>query len=331
MGISKLSDLIRSEAPSAISFKEISDYSGKTIAVDASIVLHQFCAAVPRVFNRNGVHLSPLTGLFFRTLCFLEHDIKPVFVFDGCPPEQKKSVLEKRALAAGWSSSNCSGSVSTRIQDCQSLLMRLGVPFLQAPGDAEAYCAQLMKEGKVEGHGCIWDEIMEYSLSKILAELQLTYEQFVDLCILLGCDYCDKIHGLGPKRALHLIRKHKTIESVVLHIDRKTHPVPLEWKYRDARELFHQVAKANQPDLVWQEPDEQELVNFLCNEKHVNEERVRGRMEKFRKTVRERKEGAESNTDEKGKQTNIKDFFRVTRKRQAADTVEASRGKRIKP
>lgn len=52
--------------------------------------------------------------------------------------------------------------------------------------------------------------------------------QFVDLCILLGCDYCDKIAGLGPKRALTLIQKHRIIENVVLHVNRKVpdgHPV----------------------------------------------------------------------------------------------------------
>lgn len=36
---------------------------------------------------------SPLTGLFFRTLTFLEHDIKPVFVFDGKPPGEKLAVV----------------------------------------------------------------------------------------------------------------------------------------------------------------------------------------------------------------------------------------------
>lgn len=38
---------------------------------------------------------SPLTGLFFRTLTFLEYDIKPVFVFDGRPPEEKRAVVSK--------------------------------------------------------------------------------------------------------------------------------------------------------------------------------------------------------------------------------------------
>lgn len=38
---------------------------------------------------------SPLTGLFFRTLTFLEYDIKPVFVFDGRPPGEKRAVVSK--------------------------------------------------------------------------------------------------------------------------------------------------------------------------------------------------------------------------------------------
>lgn len=93
-------------------------------------------------------------------------------------------------------------------------------------------------------------DIIEYSLPKLLEKLQIDHNevrliinhttmlrkhctqmssqtcvifflQFIDLCILLGCDYCDKIAGLGPKRALTLIQKHRTIENVVLHVKRK--------------------------------------------------------------------------------------------------------------
>lgn len=53
------------------------------------------------------------------------------------------------------------------------------------------------------------------------AQTWFFFLQFIDLCILLGCDYCDKIPGLGPKRALTLIQKHRTIENVVLHVKRK--------------------------------------------------------------------------------------------------------------
>ena len=35
--------------------------------------------------------------------------------------------------------------------------------------------------------------------------MDLNQEQFVDLCILLGCDYVDKIKGVGPKKAIELV------------------------------------------------------------------------------------------------------------------------------
>uniref|UniRef100_A0A674E494 Zgc:110269 n=1 Tax=Salmo trutta TaxID=8032 RepID=A0A674E494_SALTR len=329
MGITKLADLIRSDAPGAISYKEICDYTGKVIALDTSIVLNQFRTAVP-----NLQLLGPLTGLFFRTLTFLEHDIKPLFVFDGKPPGEKRAVLEKRAQAAGWSSPSRSGA-GKRNSGIQSQC--ISVFHLPAPGDGEALCAHLVKQGIVDavasedmdtlpfgGNILIRQlnakknsEVIEYSLPKLLDILKITHEEFVDLCILLGCDYCDKITGLGPKRALTLVQQHRNIENVVLNINRKTHPVPLFWQYQDARKLFLDAPLTELPNLVWTEPDEEALVHFLCHEKHVKEQRVRGRMQKFsEKRERLRKEREEDKAAGQSRQTRMEDFFRVTRKRQ---------------
>jgi len=43
--------------------------------------------------------------------------------------------------------------------------------------------------------------------------------QFIDLCILLGCDYCGTIKGIGPKRAIDLIKQHGSIEEILDNID----------------------------------------------------------------------------------------------------------------
>ena len=45
--------------------------------------------------------------------------------------------------------------------------------------------------------------IMEYEYDKVLEGLKLTADQFVDLCILCGCDYCGSIKG--QKLKLHLL------------------------------------------------------------------------------------------------------------------------------
>ncbi|XP_055723512.1 probable flap endonuclease 1 homolog [Salvelinus fontinalis] len=346
MGITKLADLIRSDAPGAISYKEICDYTGKVVALDTFIVLNQFRTAVPNLQFQ-----GPLTGLFFRTLTFLEHDIKPLFVFDGKPPGEKSAVLEKRAQAAGWSSPSRSGVVSPQTRDCLHLLKLMGVPIIQAPGDGEALCAHLVKQGVVDavasedmdtlpfgGNILIRQlnakknsEVIEYSLPKLLDILKITHEEFVDLCILLGCDYCDKITGLGPKRALTLIQQHRNIENVVLNINRKTHPVPLFWQYQDARKLFLDAPLTELPNLVWTEPDEEALVHFLCHEKHVKEQRVRGRMQKFsEKRERLRKEREEDKAAGQSRQTRMEDFFRVTRKRQQPSETGDSIGTKEK-
>jgi len=47
--------------------------------------------------------------------------------------------------------------------------------------------------------------------SQVLAGLDLSMSEFVDLCILMGCDYCGTIKGIGPKTAQTLVQKHKTM------------------------------------------------------------------------------------------------------------------------
>ena len=48
---------------------------------------------------------------------------------------------------------------------------------------------------------------VEITLSKILQESSLSYAQFVDFCILCGCDYTPKIEKIGPVNALKLIKE----------------------------------------------------------------------------------------------------------------------------
>ncbi len=45
--------------------------------------------------------------------------------------------------------------------------------------------------------------------------------QFIDLCILLGCDYLEPIKGIGPKSALKLIKEHGSLKEVVKHLRAK--------------------------------------------------------------------------------------------------------------
>ena len=116
------------------------------------------------------------------------------------------------------------------------------IPF-KAPSEAEAQCAELARGGKVYAAGSedmdtltfsapilyrhlTFSEarktpISEINLEKALEGLEMNMSQFIDLCILLGCDYLEPIKGVGPKSALKLIREYGTLEKIVKHLREK--------------------------------------------------------------------------------------------------------------
>lgn len=44
-----------------------------------------------------------------------------------------------------------------------------------------------------------------------MLDLELTNEEFIDMCILSGCDYASKIEGIGPVKALKFIKEYHSI------------------------------------------------------------------------------------------------------------------------
>ncbi|XP_064640591.1 flap endonuclease 1-like isoform X2 [Lineus longissimus] len=173
--------------------------------------------------------------------------------------------------------------------EVKQLLKLMGIPYVSAPCEAEAQCAHLVKHGKVFAVGTedmdaltfgsnvllrhlTFSEarkmpIQEFNYDRIIQEMQLTTDQFVDLCILLGCDYCDSIRGIGQKKAYDLIKQYKTIEEVLEHLDTKKYTVPEDWMFK----------------LKWTEPDEEGLVEFMCKGKGFNEDRIRNGVKKLGK------------------------------------------------
>lgn len=119
-------------------------------------------------------------------------------------------------------------------------------------------------------------EIMD--LSKTLSETGLTYEQLVDVGILIGTDFNpDGIKGLGPKTALKLIKEYGTLENALPQIKNATFPV----EPNCIRAIFlHPEIKENYK-LAWKEPNVECLVDFMCREKEFSEDRVRKSIERM--------------------------------------------------
>lgn len=330
MGILGLTKLIADIAPHAIKESEIKHYFGRKIAVDASMCLYQFLIAVrsegAQMVSSDGKTTSHLMGMFYRTIRLVENGIKPVYVFDGKPPDLKSGELLKRAerreeAQKALDQAQQVGDLQEidkmnrrlvkvtkeHAAEAKELLKLMGIPYVDAPCEAEAQCASLVRTGKVYAtatedmdaltfgssvlvrHMTFSEArkmpIQEFHLDKILEALNLDQKQFIDLCILLGCDYCDSIRGIGPKKAMEYIKEYKSIEKILENIDSKKYPPPAEWNYEAARKLFidPEVLETENIDLKWNDPDEDGLVKYLCGDRQFNEERVRNGAKKLMK------------------------------------------------
>lgn len=118
------------------------------------------------------------------------------------------------------------------------MLKLMGVAMIEAPCEAEAQCAELVKmdlaygtatedmdaltfgtKFLLRGFNAKKDPICQIDLQKLLEEFNINNEQFVDLCILCGCDYTQTIGGMGPLTAYKMIKEHKNIEGVLAKVN----------------------------------------------------------------------------------------------------------------
>ncbi len=308
---------------------------GRSFAVDASIELHQFLALIRRpdgtlFTDQSGRVTSHLIGLLTRTSRLItEYGMKPIFVFDGRPHPLKKGTLEGRRkarekaeteyaqavsrgdLSRAWSKAVMTGRVTGDVlADAKRLLTLMGVPWLEAPGDAEAQASFMAAKGQVWGVGSKDYDSLLYGapilaryltitgreflpaqrrmrrlipelvkLSDNLKELGITRGQLIDIAILVGTDFNEGVRGIGPKKALGLIRKYGEFEKLPEQFKRD-----LLTRVEDVREIFFHPKVLESFELMSPPPDMDGLAGFLSGERGFSRERVRRVAERLVKT-----------------------------------------------
>jgi flap endonuclease-1 len=131
-------------------------------------------------------------------------------------------------------------------------------------------------------------EVVE--LQQVLNECGITYEQLIDVGILIGTDFNpDGIKGLGPKTALKLIKQYLNLEEAVVHVENAEFPV----EPQRIRDIFLHPKVTDSYRLEWREPNVEGVVDFICRGRDFSEDRVRKTLEKMQKGI----------TEEKGKTT----------------------------
>jgi len=118
--------------------------------------------------------------------------------------------------------------------------------------------------------------IIEYDLDIIMYKLKLSYRQFVDMCILFGCDYLRSNPRIKPELSYRLIKEYGSIEEIIdqyMDIDNEIHKKFIN-NYKKARKIFL-TASDNEPipdnfkSCITNKINKQKVLNFLhkfCSE-----------------------------------------------------------------
>jgi flap endonuclease-1 len=247
-------DLRSLAAIETVSFDEL---SGSVVAVDAHNWLYRYLTTTVKwtsgdvYTTSDGTEVANLVGVVQGLPKFFEHDLTPVFVFDGAVTELKDDEVQARreqrekyedqledareegdAVAVARLESRTQRLTDTIVETTRELLELLDVPIVDAPAEGEAQAAVMARKGQVDYAGTEdYDallfgspltlrqltskgdpELMDFDAT--LAEHDLTWEQLVDVAILCGTDFNEGISGVGPKTAVSLVREHGDLWGV---------------------------------------------------------------------------------------------------------------------
>src|SRR2546429_111087 len=124
----------------------------------------------------------------------------------------------------------------------------------------------------------------EISLDATLVNLGITREQLVDMGLLIGTDFNEGVRGIGPKKALALIRKHGALEGALAELG-----VDIESK-DEVRKIFLFPNVLDQVEIAFRDPDPDGVRTMLCDEFDFSRERIDSALAKFGASRSERKQ-----------------------------------------
>jgi flap endonuclease-1 len=228
---------------------------------------------------------------------------------------ERDSALARGDLAQAYSKATMTSRLTREmVAEARELLRLMGVPTVQAPSEGEAQAAHMAAtspriwgaaskdydsllfgaprlvrfltiSGKefLPSQGTFRPIVPEtIVLEQLLDGWGITRQALVDLAILVGTDFNEGIKGIGPKKALGLVRQHGRIENMPEEIRNALgDPASVD----EVRRIFLEPDVTDTFDVQPGEPDLAGIVRFLCDEREFSRERVNAALER---TFRER-------------------------------------------
>jgi len=229
--------------------------------------------------------------------------------------EERAAALARGDLAAAYSKSTMTSRLTREmVAEAGELLRLMGVATVQAPSEGEAQAAHMAAtsphvwaaaskdydsllfgaprlvrfltiSGKefLPSQGTFRPIVPEaIELDRLLDGWGISREGLVDLAMLVGTDFNEGIKGIGPKKALTLVRQHGRIENMPEEIRQALgDPETVD----EVRRIFLNPDVTDAFDLQSAEPDLDGVVRFLCEQREFSRQRVSAALER---TFRER-------------------------------------------
>ncbi len=302
-----------------------SDLKGKTIAIDAFNAIYQFLSSVRQpdgtpLMDSSGNVTSHLSGLFYRNIALLSEGIKLIYVFDGEYHPLKGKTHELRQAAKDSMAEKYEDAVeredvegmgkysrgfirlnSEMIAESKELLEAMGVAVVQAPGEGEMQCAEIVKNGQAwavgsqdydalavggtrliqnltlsrkrktpSGFVYIAPEMIEFE--SVINQLGITGDQLICLAILVGTDFNPGgVKGIGPKKALALVKQKVHPVSIFEEVVERHGELGFNW-----REIFEIFKKPNvsKQKVIFPKFNENKIREILVQRHEFSDERV---------------------------------------------------------
>jgi flap endonuclease-1 len=234
------------------------EVAGGVVAVDAHNWLYRYLTTTVKWTNdavyttSEGEEVANLVGVVQGLPKFFEHDLTPVFVFDGgvtdlkdaevsARREKRERAEERRAEAEERGDAIEAARLEARTQrltdvileTTRELLARLDVPVVDAPAEGEAQAAYMARRGDVDYAGSEDYDTLLFGAPRTLRQLtskgqpelmdldatldrhDISLEQLIDVAILCGTDFNPGVDGVGPTTALRAITAHGDLWAAI--------------------------------------------------------------------------------------------------------------------
>lgn len=281
MGIKELNKFLQSNCANGITNTTLHEFNSKKVAIDVSIFLYKFILKekniiegfLAQIYKLRQFNITPVyvfDGIPPKekdNTIKLRNDRKKNYSlkieklneeYENCLNESKSILIKQELERLRKKNIRITNS---HISDLKDMLDKLGIKHVTPESEADTYCSALCSNNIVDF--CISDDmdllasncsvlvrnfnnfsnnVIKYELDTILSNLDITYRQWLDFCILCGCDYTKRIRGLTPSQAYDLIKKYETIDSIIEKCDTSDIKFPYDFNYNDARNIFLQYS-----------------------------------------------------------------------------------------